>query len=90
MAKIIKHMVIPIFIIGISFVLFTSCKSSDDDYNPSAEANSLPSDASTDAQYVQAYKDAGYTTFKNTCAEASSGYKLSYLFLKKQLICSTL
>jgi hypothetical protein len=83
MTKIIKHMVIPIFIIGISFVLFTSCKNSDDDYNPSATDNSLPSDASTDAQYVQAYKDAGYSTFKNTCAEASSGYKLSYLFLKQ-------
>jgi hypothetical protein len=83
MTKIIKHMVIPIFIIGISFVLFTSCKSSDDDYNPSATDNSLPSDASTDAQFVQAYKDAGYSTFKNTCAAASSGYGLSYLFLKQ-------
>ena len=82
MKKIIKYAIIPIFIIGMSLVLFTACKS-DDDYNPSAEDNSLPAAAKTDAQFVQGYKDAGYTTFKNTCTAASSGYGLNYLFIKQ-------
>jgi len=82
MEKIIKYAIIPIFIIGMSLVLFTACKS-DDDYNPSSDVTTLSSDATTDAGFIQSYKDQGYAAFKNECTAATSGYELNYLFLKE-------
>ncbi|MCP4298662.1 MAG: hypothetical protein GY786_23995 [Proteobacteria bacterium] len=86
MSKIWKSSTIIILLVALNLMLFVACQGDDDDFNPTASSSIVSlSDVTGDATFIQGYKDAGYTAFRNTCAAITSGYAESYLFIKKDI-----